>query len=87
MDDLGKLGAGHVTSIYGIESKLKPIGQLISWQFVKIVANEHVIPTQMFDHQGGIAERASDRFERENVLWLKLDNFMGAIVFDKIDAV
>jgi len=56
-------------------------------QFVKIVANEHVVPPQMLDRQGGITERASDRFERKNVLWLKLHHFDSAIVFYKINAI
>lgn len=87
MNDFGKLGLGVMPGILGIEPKLKPVGQLIGRQFVKIMANERVVPPQMLDRQGGIAKRASDRFERENVLWLKLHHFDSAIVFYKINAI
>ncbi|MCY1669455.1 hypothetical protein OVA07_00255 [Novosphingobium sp. SL115] len=87
MDDLGKLGVGVLTGILRIEPKMKPFGQLIGRQFVKIMTNKHVVPPQMLDRQGSMAERASDRFERENILWLKLHNFDSTIVYYKINAI
>lgn len=87
MDNLGKVGGGDMASIFRVEPKFKSVGQPIGGHLGKIVANEHIIPPQMLDRQRGIADGASYRFEREDVFWPKLYNFMSVMIFDKIKAV